>query len=336
MIIDFQHIDTKQWNELVASSSTASWFQTPQAYQFYCSVADEVTPFCYALANKQSELRGVVIGYIIPQDGIKWYERLYSCFTSRAIIMGGPLLCNNITDDELAELLNSVRDGLRQRAIYVETRNFNDYSPWREVFENCGFRYCPHYNYLQPTATIDNDMDRNRHRNITQSKRLGAEVSTVATESDINQFYSILRSLYSRQLHLPLFSQHFFEQLVKQSDTRTFIVHDATGRVIGGELCVVLNNRVLYDWYGCGMNDLVHIYPSALATYHAICWARDNGVKTFDFMGAGTPDQPYGVRDFKARFGGKLVEHGRFLHVNSDFRYSIGKLGIKMLQALSR
>jgi lipid II:glycine glycyltransferase (peptidoglycan interpeptide bridge formation enzyme) len=49
-------------------------------------------------------------------------------------------------------------------------------------------------------------------------------------------------------------------------------------------------------------------------------------------MGAGSPDQPYGVRDFKAEFGGELVEHGRFLCVRKPMLYAIGKMGVKLLK----
>ena len=49
-------------------------------------------------------------------------------------------------------------------------------------------------------------------------------------------------------------------------------------------------------------------------------------------MGAGKPDEAYGVRDFKARFGGEQVEHGRFLYINKPLLYRVGKFGVKLLK----
>ena len=46
-------------------------------------------------------------------------------------------------------------------------------------------------------------------------------------------------------------------------------------------------------------------------------------------MGAGKPEEGYGVRDFKSKVRGKLVEHGRFLCVLNPVLYNIGKIGIK-------
>ena len=53
----------------------------------------------------------------------------------------------------------------------------------------------------------------------------------------------------------------------------------------------------------------------------------------FDMMGAGKPDDGgYGVRDFKLKFGGELVEFGRNIHVCNRLLFSIGKLGVKIMK----
>ena len=39
---------------------------------------------------------------------------------------------------------------------------------------------------------------------------------------------------------------------------------------------------------------------------------HQNIFQIFDFDGAGKPDIPYCVRDYKKKFGGKLVNYGRY------------------------
>ena len=333
MIVDYQHIDQQQWERLIDCSPTASWFQTPQAYKFLCEVQDELIPFCYGVAT-DDRLKGVCVGYVVGNGKTKFGR----FFTSRAVINGGPLLDSNITDNELTELLNVVANRLKRKAIYIETRNFSDYSKWKHVFQKCDFQYVPHYNYIQPTATIESDMYYDRHHNIRQSIRNGLEIKIVMPRDEnfnqtISDFYTLLSILYKRHLHLPVFSQHFFERLVCQDDARFFVALQ-NGKVVGGELCVELRNSTLYSWYGCRDRAISGVHPEVFATYKAICWARDNGIPWFDFMGAGTPEQPYGVREFKARFGGQCVEYGRFLVVNSPLRYALGKIGIRLMQKL--
>ena len=105
-------------------------------------------------------------------------------------------------------------------------------------------------------------------------------------------------------------------------------------KVIGGMMCPVFADKAIYEWYVCGLDEeYKEQYPSVMATYAAISYAKQNGIPMFDFMGAGVPDKPYGVRDFKMEFGGELVEHGRYLHVRKPLLYMIGKWGVKVLKS---
>ena len=72
-----------------------------------------------------------------------------------------------------------------------------------------------------------------------------------------------------------------------------------------------------------------------MVNYAAICYAANHGFPRFDFMGAGKPDDGgYGVRDFKLKFGGELVEHGRFVHVCHPLLFGLGKCAVKILKKL--
>jgi lipid II:glycine glycyltransferase (peptidoglycan interpeptide bridge formation enzyme) len=52
-------------------------------------------------------------------------------------------------------------------------------------------------------------------------------------------------------------------------------------------------------------------------------------------MGAGKPDDGgYGVRDFKLKFGGELVELGRYIHVCNRLLFAVGKYGVKIMKKL--
>ena len=71
-------------------------------------------------------------------------------------------------------------------------------------------------------------------------------------------------------------------------------------------------------------------YPSALATYAPLEYAIKKNINSFDFLGAGSPEKDYGVREFKSRFGGELVEYGRFERIHKPLRMKIAKLGLKL------
>ena len=98
---------------------------------------------------------------------------------------------------------------------------------------------------------------------------------------------------------------------------------------------VVTDGKCVYEWYECGLNAVYkEQYPSVMATWAGMTMAHESCCARYDMMGAGEPRVPYGVRDFKAEFGGELVEHGRFLCVSKPIQYKIGVMGVKTLKKL--
>ncbi len=327
ILAQISDINQQQWDALVETLPTATWFQTREAYDFYASLPHIFTPFVFACENN-GVLKGIVVGYITREKcAIKQF------FTRRAIIIGGPLLSNDITQEELHALLKALM-GI-QGTIYLETRNFHDYSPWRETFEESGFTYQPHLNYHINTTSMEimeKNLYKSRKREIRRSLEAGAEIITNPTIEQVRAYYVILRELYRTKVKTPLFPLSFFEKLYTLSSAYFLLVAQGD-TIIGGTVCVGLQEKALYEWFACGTTHDT-IYPSTLATYAGIRYAAEHHFPCFDMMGAGKPQEDYGVRDFKSQFGGELVEYGRFIHIRNSLLYKIGTLGVKILKKI--
>ena len=336
-ILSANNIDKAEWCQLVETSATGTWFQTPKAYSFYESLPDLFRPFVVAVKSeevrgKSEELRGVCVGYVtVEKNAVKQF------MMRRAIIVGGPALADDATDAEVTELMKAVRKQLNGEAIYVESRNFNDYSKWKEAFANAGFDYVPHLNFHVDTSSmevVDANLGRSRKRDIRTSLRDGAKIIEKPTLEQVREYYAILKHLYKTRVKTPLFPFSFFEKLWHHKDGR-FILVALNNEIIGGTVCVEQESKCLYEWFVCGRDgEWKSIFPSSLATYAGIKYAAEHNCPRFDMMGAGTPDEAYGVRDFKARFGGKEVEHGRFLCIIKPLLYGIGVWGVRILKKL--
>ena len=331
-ILTYNEINKQQWQLLLEQSATATWFQTPEAYEFYASVS-EMIPFVTAVENN-GKLRAVCVGYTTKEtNAIKQY------LTCRAIIIGGPLLVDDATDEEVATLLKAVTNAftpytLHPTPIYIESRNFQDYSKWRNIFEQCGFAYQPHLNFhvdcMQENMLAT--MSESRRRQIKKAIKSGVEIIEAQSQDDVIAYYEILKDLYINKVKTPLFPVEFFLSFFDNSFGKYLLVK-YEGKIIGGIMCPILKARTIYEWFVCGLDEQYkNQYPSVMATYAAIEYANSNNISCFDFMGAGKPDEAYGVRDFKARFGGEMVEHGRYLCVRKPLLYNIGKLGVKLLK----
>lgn len=330
-VVEVKDVDSNAWEGLLRTSRVSTWFQTREAFEFYDNL-----PFLEAFVlgvENDGRLKGLVVGYVQKDGG-----RLKQFFSRRAVVIGGPLLDNSITKEELSILLDALKSELKRKAIFIETRNFNDYIPWQQVFETCGFVYEPHYDIWVDTSdmeVVNEHLGKSRKRDIRVSFRDGANIVTQPTMEQVRAYYLILSDLYKNKVKTPLFPFSFFEQLYRLPSS-AFLLVEFEGKVVGGTVCVGLQGKALYEMFACGM-DGVHktIFPSELATFAGLQYAAEHDMPRFDMMGAGSPnDGGYGVRDFKLKFGGELVEFGRYIHVCNRLLFGIGKLGIKLMKKL--
>lgn len=335
-ILTYYEINPLAWQKLVEESPYATWFQTQEAYQFYAANKQEMTPFACGV-ERDGELRAVCVGYVTKE-----HCRIKQFYTRRAIIIGGPLIADSANEEDVARMIYTIRQPevlitvstfcstWRNLPIYIETRNFHDYSKWKEVFEACGFDYQPHLN-IQVVCDAEHTMSEQRRRQVKKSISNGATFCEAQSEQEIRDWYEILQQLYREKVRTPLFTEEFFLEFYRKGWGKYLLVKHE-GKVIGGMMCPILEGSAIYEWYVCGLDeDYREQYPSVMATYAAIEYAKENSLPLFDFMGAGKPDANYGVRDFKKEFGGEVVEHGRFLCVRKPILYAIGKLGVKWL-----
>ena len=322
-------IDSQQWDELVAKSPTASFFQTRACYDFYASLSF-LKPFVYGV-SENDRLTGLLCGYLISDGNIfKQY------FSRRAIVPGGVLLDTGISDIALQFLLKHAAGNLKQKAIYIEIRNYNDFSVFRPVFETAGFSYKEHLNFHVKTTNIEvalKQLNTTKRRDVKLSRKEGAEWMETKDPESIKRYYVLLQNLYKTKIKTPLFPLEFFEKLVQLPVGKLFVVK-YMDKIIGGSVCVLLTNQSVYEWFVCGLDGQIkNIFPSTLATWAAIEYASVNGYARFDMMGAGKPDEGYGVREFKSKFGGDLVEHGRYLYICKPRLYLLGKYIVGKLKS---
>ena len=149
---------------------------------------------------------------------------------------------------------------------------------------------------------------------------------------DLRRLFSLIRELEDRMANVVIENQDF-ETLIKHYDRPDgFFYADPPYFASEGMY------DTEFDWNDhIRLRDtLADIKGKFLLSYNDCAEIRKlyDGFSVFDMMGAGKPDEDYGVRDFKARFGGKLVEEGRFVHIAHPLLYKIGKWGVKLLKKI--
>lgn len=254
-------------------------------------------------------------------------------FLRRAVIYGGPVLRYE-DESALTYLLTSITKEYNNKAIYTEIRSLHAYDYFNKVFKNNGWKNIPYQNFkidCSDKTRSYNKLGNNRKRQIKKALSSGVIIKEAKDVFEICEFYSLLKILYDRKIRKPLPPKDFFINFFK-ANLGIFLLIIYNQKMIGGIMCPILEKRCLYEFYICGLDEeFKDQYPSVMATWAAIEYASKNNIPVFDFMGAGNKDSAYGVRDFKSRFGGELVEYGRYLKINKPFLYIVGKIGIRLL-----
>lgn len=330
-------IELSRWNDFISGHPEGTVFQSPDMFEHYTRVSD-YSPLVLALEGNEGKLAALVLAVII-----KDLKGIAGRITARCVVYGGPLISTTETNPEevtdllLAALIQSVKN----RSLYIQFRNFTDVSTLVPVFQKNDFQFRDHLNLIVSTSDKENTLSGISKSKIRQAKRSnssGAKLVMAETEEEIHAFYQILKKVYKNKVRKPLAPESFFLSFfsaMQQGRLGIILLAKYKGAVVGGMVCPISPGKALSEWYVCGLDKLHQdIHPSVILTYGAIEYALKNDIPRFDFMGIGSPDKPYGVRDFKIRFGGKIVNYGRFERINKPLLYPVAKAGFSLLSFL--
>jgi predicted N-acyltransferase len=210
----------------------------------------------------------------------------------------------------------------------------------QSIFSQHGFTYEDHLNYLidldrSPEAIFQSVAGRTRKYLKRGLNRQSVVIKEVRDKSQLPLCYDLLKRTY-RAARVPLADPSLFEAAFDVLYPLG-MVRFSLATVKGHPAAVsidLLYKDIVYGWYG-GMDREFGAYrPGELVTWDVLKWAAESGFKVFDFGGAGKPDEGYGVRDFKAKFGGRLVCYGRNTFVHAPHLLSLSRMGYGLIRSL--
>jgi len=320
------------WRSFVAGNPAANVFHTPEMLRVFARTAG-YRPGLWAAVDGGARPLALLAPVEIAVLGGP-LRRL----TARAVAYGSVLAAPGAEGTEaLATLLTTYRRDAGGRVLFTELRNLSDTTPWRPALEAGGFAYEDHLNFLidlaRPPETLWAGIRSNARRNIQKAQREGVVVEEATDAAQVPEAYAILRGVY-RRLQVPLTDQALFQaafDILQPAGLFKIMLAHVEDKVIG-VMTLLLHAGVIIYWY-TGVDKAYSAYrANDLLVWHALDWGSRNGYHTFDFGGAGKPDEEYGVRDFKAKFGGELVSYGRYQCVHAPRLLRLSEAGYGLLR----
>ncbi len=147
-------------------------------------------------------------------------------------------------------------------------------------------------------------------RNIRKAKKSGVIISD-ATEHNLgNIFFRLYTDTVNRNNGSVRYNENYFNSLIDLSQ-KSPALRCSVAKVDGefaGYMVVVLDNNVAYYLHGASALEYRQFRPNDLLFSEAITWAKEQGMKTFNFMSS-PASQPSLIR-YKEKWGAETrVQH---------------------------
>lgn len=250
--------------------------------------------------------------------------------SSRSILYAEPLCHDNEPSiDALAELVRQHDRQLRRRILFTEIRPLWAPGPERVALERCGYQYLDYLNFVvdltQPVEVLWANLRQSARRGVRKCEKYGLHRVDIDTPEGVAMMYDFFEMSFSHAevplAHVSLF-EAAYEILGPLGQLKLQALYDGK-KALGAGAMLAFKDQV-YAWYN-GVERHNSFSPIDYQTWYEFVWGHESGYARYDFGGAGWPDIPYGVRDYKAKFGGELVRYGRYRKVYSPWKLALAE-----------
>lgn len=326
-------LEETNWRRFVQEHPEGNIFHTPEMFQVFARTPGHRPQLWAAIGDDDQALALLLPVHITLRDGL--LRRL----TTRAVAYGSVLHAPGPAGQEaLTLLLRACAQETKREALFTELRNLSDLRAVQPVLQDCAFVYQDHLNYLidlrgSPEEVMQNIGKRTRKK-IRQALRQGdVTIEEADRPEQVAICYELLQRSYA-VAQVPLADRAMFQATFDVLHPKGMVkfLLARVGNVYAASSVELVYKDTIYGWYGGMDRDYSDYIPNELLLWYLFEWGATNGYRIYDFGGAGKPDEAYGVRDFKAKFGGELVCYGRNTCVHSPRLIWLSERGYKLLR----
>ena len=328
-----RNLEESLWQEFVHHNPRANIFHTPELFQLFAHTKG-YHPTLWAIVGDGEQ----VLALLLPVQ-VTVLDGFLRHFTTRAVVYGSVLCAPGPGGAQALELLlQTYNRAIERRVLLTELRNLSDLSDPQPILEHNGFAFEEHSDFIidldQAEETIWAKISRSARQRVRSARNKGIVIEAAASRQHLISAYRLLQDVYTRA-RLPLAGPTLFEAAFDILGPRgmfKILLARLDGRLIGARFLLLFKGTIL-DWYAGVDRNFSSYSPSELLVWHALQWGREQGFHRFQFGGAGSLGREYGVRDFKAKFGGQLVNYGRNVCTHAPVRLKVSRAAYQLVRA---
>ena len=311
----FSHVDPKEWNENLSLCDYSTFFQTaeflskkdPDRYPVFIYIYDDAE-------NIQGQL-----GLIISKSKSGHSTKILRKFTKMASKIGGrgswtsgPIIHSNdksIRTKVIQTLFLALDKVVQDHNLmildgYTPPQDFDIDESYLTEFKKHGFEQ---QNFLTLASDLNQDLEafwqkikKSARNDVTKAKREGIVIKEISTKEELTN-YKLLTKKWAQTKGIEIADadtkQIDEDWLYLKSGIQKFFLAYKEQEILAG-LRVGCFNKIAYTHQVLNSYSKIGNVAGPLLTWHAINWAKDNGMKVYDFSGGEAP--PSNKKDLKA------------------------------------
>jgi len=291
-------------------------FQSGELFKVY-SKTKGCKPIALIARDSEGEIIASLVATTFMDAGV-----LAGTLLSHVSVRGGPLFVSGkegIAGG--ASLLRRLLTTAKGESLYTRVYPLFDQPDQLSLLKESGFIREDWLNYQIDLTTgeqvLRGKLTKHRRKGIQKAEDLGLEVVDASSVGDIDTLYSLLFESHARA-KIPLQDKSLFEAihglLVPEGMAKMIMAYSG-GKPVAARVALSFSG-IVYDWYAGSTSEGEETNANEFLAWRLITWGCESGYRLFDFGGAGLPEEEYGPREFKRRFGGQLVNLGRYTVVH--------------------
>lgn len=326
-------IEEDTWRAFVGQHPQGNIFHTPEMFEVFRQTQGYQPELWAAVGEKGQPLVLFLPVRISLKSG--WMKGL----TTRAIVFGGVLTADTPeAGDALRQVLRAYQKDSGRKSLFSEIRNVTACPGQQPELQSAGFIYEDHLNYLinldHSPETVFKGIGKRTQRNIRHGLNQGhVQIAEAATLKEVESGYRLLKKTY-QAAQVPLADFSLFAtafDLLAPKGMCMVTLAQVKDQPAAASFELLYKDTV-YGWYGGMDRAFGSFVPNELLMWHILRWGSEHSYACYDFGGAGKPNEEYGVRDFKSKFGGELVCFGRNTWVPRPGLLAVSRMGYQLLR----
>lgn len=345
-------VDPKTWNNNLKKSKYSIFFQTHEYLMSEVSTPNKF-PVFINIVDESKNIKGQ-LGLVIHKS-VKAYSstlmmkimNLFSYFGSRALWVGGPIIHEEnktLRIHILKKIIEAIENISNENNLvlisgYTPPQDYLIDDDYKNEFNNQRYHINNFFTYaIDLSSDLDeiwNNIHNSTRRDVKRAQKQNISVKELSSIKELDNYFQLSKTWAKTKGIVSIINPNFKERYwncIKSGNEKVFLSYQ-DGELIASHRLGCFNgiahSHQLTNSYSMATN-----LGGPILTWHAIEWAKNVGLRIYDFSGGESPpenekdkkkysEQWSSLLNYKKKWGGKEYPYYHLIKIKNKNKYKL-------------